>query len=219
MRKILQKIKTARGIGYVMECVNCHKPFRIKKWDYDNLRKGTYCSNSCRGEYQRVSLVGKLNPNWKGGKVQIKCMVCGTRVMIKVKDAKRGGKYCSKRCKDYDNSRVVKMNYANNPGLRDKTKHVGDKNGRWLCGKSFEPYTTSFNEHTKNIVKDRDNRVCMICGVNEKDLRESLNVHHIDYDKKNSNINNLISLCNVCHSKTNSNREYWRNYLSSLIVN
>ena len=40
-------------------------------------------------------------------------------------------------------------------------------------------------------------------------------IHHIDYDKINNNIINLISLCKECHSKTNSNREFWRNYYTN----
>ena len=36
--------------------------------------------------------------------------------------------------------------------------------------------------------------------------------NHIDYDKLNCNPDNLISLCNSCHSKTNYNRNYWINY-------
>ena len=43
----------------------------------------------------------------------------------------------------------------------------------------------------------------------------NLYVHHIDYDKKNLDMNNLISLCNSCHTKTNYNREYWINYFRS----
>lgn len=33
----------------------------------------------------------------------------------------------------------------------------------------------------------------------------------IDYDKDNLDPNNLISLCNSCHAKTNKNRDYWIN--------
>ena len=38
-----------------------------------------------------------------------------------------------------------------------------------------------------------------------------LDVHHIDYDKKNSNHDNLVSLCHSCHMKTNveKKRNYW----------
>ena len=46
---------------------------------------------------------------------------------------------------------------------------------------------------------------------------EKLCIHHIDYDKKNNNPENLITLCNSCHTKTNiKNRDYWKNYYSEI---
>lgn len=219
MKKIIKKIKTERGYGYIMECKECEQQFRIKKWDYDNLGKGTFCSNKCRGKFQSENFIGDNNPNWKGGKIQIRCIVCGIRKMVKRKYAKKGGKYCSRECKDRDNGRILKECYSKNPELKNKTKHIGEQNGRWLGGKSFEPYTKEFNEELKSKVRDRDKRVCRLCNKKEKELKESLNVHHIDYNKSNSKVSNLISLCNQCHTKTNGNRNYWKNYLSSLIVN
>ncbi len=40
--------------------------------------------------------------------------------------------------------------------------------------------------------------------------------NHIDYNKKNSNLNNLITLCGSCHTKTNTNRNYWIKRLMSI---
>ena len=34
-------------------------------------------------------------------------------------------------------------------------------------------------------------------------------LHHIDYNKFNNNEDNLVSLCDICHGKTNYNREKW----------
>jgi len=42
--------------------------------------------------------------------------------------------------------------------------------------------------------------------------KKQLDVHHINYNKKNCDINNLVSLCRSCHMKTNFNREYWIKY-------
>ena len=38
--------------------------------------------------------------------------------------------------------------------------------------------------------------------------------NHIDYDKKNCNSDNLITLCRSCHRKTNFNRENWIKYFN-----
>ena len=65
-------------------------------------------------------------------------------------------------------------------------------------------------------IRTRDDFVCAICGRSEDEVG-ILSIHHIDYDKKNSNPKNLISLCRSCHLKTNHNRKYWENYFLSLI--
>jgi len=41
--------------------------------------------------------------------------------------------------------------------------------------------------------------------------------HHIDFNKKNNNPNNLISLCRSCHGQTNFNRDNWINYFQEKI--
>jgi hypothetical protein len=45
-----------------------------------------------------------------------------------------------------------------------------------------------------------------------------LDIHHIDYDKNNLQENNLISLCQKCHGKTNFNREYWFKILKDKVI-
>lgn len=86
----------------------------------------------------------------------------------------------------------------------------GSKNGMWNGGTSFEPYSLEWNDKLREYIRTRDNRKCQICGLDEKYNRRKLCVHHIDYDKKNCKLNNLISLCNRCHNNTNINRKYWK---------
>ncbi|MFA5014816.1 MAG: HNH endonuclease signature motif containing protein [Actinomycetota bacterium] len=85
------------------------------------------------------------------------------------------------------------------------------KNNFWQGGKSFEPYTIDWTETLRRSIRERDHYTCQICG------REGYPIHHKDYDKKNCNPENLITLCNNCHSKTNGNRKYWINYFLKLI--
>lgn len=86
----------------------------------------------------------------------------------------------------------------------------GEKSASWRGGISFEPYGVDFNDAFKLLVRARDNYQCQICGVKETKTHHS--VHHIDYDKKNNSMGNLITLCPSCHSKTNTNRDYWYCY-------
>lgn len=92
---------------------------------------------------------------------------------------------------------------------------VGDKNGNWKGGKSFEPYTPAFNGQLKEFIRERDGYRCQLCGVPQAEYNKKLSVHHIDYDKTNCLPSNLISLCNSCNGKANSNRQYWQSYFTA----
>ena len=82
----------------------------------------------------------------------------------------------------------------------------------WKGGLSFEPYSKDFSKQLKLKVRARDNYTCQECKYSEKQLGYNLTVHHIDYDKKNNILSNLISLCRSCNSKVNWNRDNWKNY-------
>lgn len=92
---------------------------------------------------------------------------------------------------------------------------TGEKNPNWKGGKSFEPYPTGWIKSFKESIRERDNHTCYLCKILENNLIDyykKLDIHHIDYNKQNLNPKNLISLCRKCHLKTNSKREYWKNY-------
>jgi len=83
----------------------------------------------------------------------------------------------------------------------------GDKNGNWQGGKSFEPYSVDWTDTLKRSIRERDHYICQLCSS-----QNNLTCHHIDYDKKNCDPDNLITLCIKCHSKTNFDRNKWINY-------
>ena len=91
----------------------------------------------------------------------------------------------------------------------------GDKNPQWLGGLSFEPYGIEFNNELKEVVKKRDEYKCQECDISQLELKFGLQVHHIDFNKQNNNVSNLITLCRKCHLKTNFNREDWIEYFQS----
>lgn len=84
-----------------------------------------------------------------------------------------------------------------------------EKNGNWLGGISYLPYSVDWTETLKRSIRERDHYICQECN------KYGNTVHHIDYDKKNSNPNNLITLCGSCHIRTNANRKYWKNYFKN----
>jgi hypothetical protein len=93
----------------------------------------------------------------------------------------------------------------NNPWFG--SERFGELNPMWNGGLSFKPYTKEFNNKLKKLIKERDNNKCFLCNA-----KIDLCIHHIDYEKKNCNPENLITLCRGCNSKVNVKRKYWVKY-------
>lgn len=91
----------------------------------------------------------------------------------------------------------------------------GPKCYLWKGGTSKEPYPFYFDEDLKESIRARDGYKCRLCGTEQNG--RMLSVHHVDYDKKNIGPSNLISLCHVCHTKTNHHRRYYREYFANII--
>ena len=107
--------------------------------------------------------------------------------------------------------------------LTEKTKekmseaHIGEKSYLWDGGKSFEVYDKRFNNLFKRLVRKRDNQSCILCGVHREKLKRALDVHHIDYNKRLTVIQNCISLCQSCHNKTKFHKKQWKYFFQSLL--
>lgn len=89
--------------------------------------------------------------------------------------------------------------------------HRGEKSFFWQGGTIDELYSVDWTKTLKRSIRQRDKYICKICGT-----EPASDVHHIDYDKENSNPDNLITLCKSCHSKTGVHRKYWLNYFNTL---
>jgi len=97
-------------------------------------------------------------------------------------------------------------------------KHFYEQtNGNWRGGKSFEPYPLGWTKTFKEQIRYRDGYKCQLCSCPEVENGRKLDVHHIDHNKENLNPNNLVSLCQRCHGKTNGQRDYYKTYFKKLI--
>jgi len=102
--------------------------------------------------------------------------------------------------------------------IEKRGSYGGKNNPNWKNGSSFDPYGKEFNDKLKKQIRKRDNHTCQECGKHQKEFKSKLPIHHIDFNKKNNNPFNLISLCKKCHPKTNSNRKHWMRYFKNIMA-
>lgn len=167
-------------------CDHCGKSFYGIPSQAISVRgyKKRYCSWECYTN--RTGF--ENNPNWRGGKF-VKCNHCGKKIWRMPSDIKKNGNYCSRKClNEYQ---------------------IGENTSNWRGGLSREPYPLRFDEKLKEKIRKRDNYTCQLCGCLQEDYFQKLSVHHIDYDKRNLDERNLISLCCGCNTKVNNNRKNW----------
>lgn len=115
--------------------------------------------------------------------------------------------------------KAVSANHADEDGpygeeWRHKQSEAQSReNGHaWRGGTSREPYVYGWDE-IADAIRDRDGHRCVICG--ELENGRAHDVHHIDYDKKNNDPTNLVTLCKKHHAKTTAgDRGYWQTHFT-----
>ena len=119
------------------------------------------------------------------------------------------------------NSKRLKRFYATEKGQKQKDMlHLvckGEKCYNWKGGISFLPYPAEFNKQLKELIRLRDGYKCQKCNCPEMECDRKLDIHHIDYNKKNCLPTNLISLCRKCNGQVNSYRARWIKYFQKKI--
>ncbi len=175
-----------RRTGIIKECLICKTEIYVGR--FDKIKK--FCSRECVNKSGLSINTGRTrfkkrqipwNKGLKG--------VYGTSMKGKTYEEMHG----DKKAKELKEVIALRFHKENHPC--------------WKDGISYEDYDINFDFKLKHKIKKRDKYRCQICNNNPTNI--DLHVHHIDYNKKNSNKNNLITLCNSCHPKTNKNREYW----------
>ena len=214
-----------------IKCRVCGKRYLIKPYLKKMSTKGKYCSLKCYYSTQK-------HP------VEIICQACGKKKTVPYDKIRIGkGKYCSKGCynkvpvskKTRKKQSVAKKKNPTNywlgkkrPPTSEETKrklseslkkncvvYCGEASPCWRGGISREPYSFDFTKELKELIRKRDNYKCQECQRRQEEHFRQLSVHHIDYNKKNSDPKNLITLCTCCHGKTNYARKYWIAYFNA----
>lgn len=180
-------------------CLICGKKFLR----FPSQAKRDFCSPKCW--YSTIK--GKGNPWWRPP-VKRHCKECKKIFYVKRYEINiRPCAFCSMQC------RAQNLEWRKRLGKvkRESGCHIKEKNGAWKGGISYEPYSSDFNKKKKLLILTRDNYTCQHCG------KYGNYIHHIDYNKKNSSIDNLITTCNSCNTKANFGREKWMLYFQDKV--
>lgn len=193
---IKEYIINGKTIYQIAKEANCH-PVTI--WDYlikNNIKNKNKIRNISEANKVLNRNKGKTNPNYKGGGSlkQHYCKECGNEISLSnwymAKETARC-EYCYRKF--------------------NKGKH----HPNYIEG-LIRKYPLKFNNIIKESIRIRDHRQCQICGKSEKNYYRKLDIHHIDYNKNNLDPENLISLCDSCHTKTNYNRDIYIEFFKIL---
>lgn len=170
----------------------------------DAWNKGMTC------EWASITHKGKVIPE------EQKARAAATRL------ANNNGVWQIKRGWKHKPETVAKMKIAvnqrdlsgiNNPFYGKKhtpetiAKISGENNPNWEGGASFVRYGAGFTPQLKEYIKDRDGRTCQRCGVDETQYRFPLQVHHLDHDKSNHSLDNLVCSCGKCNMWASKHRD------------
>jgi len=119
------------------------------------------------------------------------CFVCARQTyksLSQIKRSKSGNFFCSKKCQTLWRNKYF----------------VGEKHANWQSG--IGTY--------RNILKRSDIlEKCNLCGIEN---RKILSVHHVDHNRSNNKISNLIWLCLNCHHLVHNDLDSHENLQNKL---
>jgi hypothetical protein len=142
-----------------------------------------------------------------------KCAVCGAEFKTKPFFIKNGGgKYCSATChhSGLRSGSLKKCFVCGTETYKKAVQIERSKSGKFFCDKSCQAkwrnqeFVGVRHANWKNglfayrsvLARNKIIQICTLCGSKDKRI---LAVHHIDKDRTNNKLTNLVYLCHNCH--------------------
>lgn len=146
-----------------------------------------FCSNSCKRQKQIPPTIGIKRS--KTSRLKVSKTLVGHKISQETKD------------------KISKSLFG---------RFCGENSPSWKGGLTAEPYCIVWiDPEYKNYIFERDGYRCLSPSCVHKSCR--LGRHHIDYNKKNCNKTNLITLCTSCNSKANFDREWHTGWYRAIL--
>lgn len=154
--------------------------------------------------YGRLIVIKFAGRDWIGYAFRPvwKCQCdCGNTVIVSGNSLQSGN---TKSCGCLHKEVMGKQTGKNNPNYENKSCQTGKNHPGYIhgasCGKNIKVF-----RKLKEKKRRKDNYICQDCGITQEECKKKyggiLDVHHIDGDDTNNNLDNMISLCLSCHQK------------------
>lgn len=186
---------------------------------YFQIKNGKLCCckshNSCEcvREKNRKSSLGRKHT--KETKDKISKYFTGYKRKPRTKEHRRNLSISLTGKKKTENH-IKKISISNKKV--DRSSMCGSGNPMWKGGVTYEPYCEQWRDRDyKESIKERDDYKCLNPECNK--ISNILNIHHIDYNKKNCHPFNLITLCVSCNAKANKDRWWHISWYKAIIYN
>ena len=162
----------------------------------------------------------------------VKCKKCQKEFYAKPHWLKRGwGKYCSRDCqyKGQLTGEFVKCYICKKKTWKTQRQLKKSKSGKYFCNKSCQTlwrnsivyvgqnhpnWKNGDSVYRKTLKRSQRKEVCSLCKTVDKRI---LAVHHLDKNRKNSKLENLIWLCHNCHFLVHHDPETTKKLMEAIV--
>jgi len=142
--------------------------------------------------------------------IKLHCFHCNKEFLRNISERKqalkRGNKpYCSKECSVIATSTAITVKCKHCNKRIKRTPSQIKKSKQFFCSHKCAAYITKNSKYIdgnsiyRKLAFNNYKHKCNNCAYN---IIEALQVHHIDNNRQNNELNNLIILCANCHILT-----------------
>lgn len=161
----------------------------------------------------------------------IGCKICSENFYAKPSSIKNGhGIFCSNKCRYEDMRKGTMINcyLCKKESYKKKSKLKSSKSGKFFCSKNCQtrwrnqlyvgPKHANWinGMHAYRSVLKRNNifAICKLCNTTDKSV---LVTHHIDHNRKNNKVANLVWLCHNCHHLVHNQKGFHEKLMVAIV--
>mgnify|MGYP001600280300 FL=1 len=144
----------------------------------------------------------------------VQCLICGAEFYVKPSHQAKGwGKYCSIKCRTSSQFKgsTFKCFICKKEIYRSPLAIKKSKSGKYFCskicqtvwrntilfsGRNHSNWTYGESAYRRILKSSDKTQICVLCSTKDKRV---LIVHHVNKNRRDNDIANLIWLCCNCH--------------------